>query len=243
MSGLNNVNGAHYWPQTAADLLTDDITYAGWHLQTGRQKAFYIRGVTWFRTNVEDTVQNLGVFAPQMQALVGDRSTWHPELAGKDEPYSLRQAYDALKYNGRAPLKYTKAVQTLALCEAAALARHGEDFVRDHFYGLVDTPSGQRPRMRIEAAVSYIHDFDAAKLKELTSLRPSFLADVTAAVGQKSVQLINDMSVASKNVTYRLCCQVRDYIVENFPTVAIGEIEFTLAGPKRYGVSEHEYVN
>lgn len=231
------------WPTSVLDILTDDVTYKGWEVETGKQKAFYVRGSTWFHTNVEDTIQNLAAHISEMQDVILTRTDWHEGFTDWATEYSIRQAYDGLQLGGRKPLLFTKAVKTIVLCEVAARHKHGDDFVRDHFYGLVATASGLRPRMRIEAAVSFIHDFNTTSLDQLKARNAQILRQLQDATAQRRTSVFTDMSNDSKTVTHRLCKQVHEYLVANYPEIDIGMVDFRLDGRRGVSPSQNEFID
>lgn len=241
--GGNGGGSGAAWPASVLGLLTDDVTYNGWEVETGNKKAFYVRGATWFHANVENTIQNLASHIPEMQDVILARTEWHECFLDWDSGFSIRQAYDGLKLGGREPLLFTKAVKTIALCEVAARHKHGDAFVRDHFYGFVETASGLRRRMRIEAAVSFIHDFDSTRLDQLKRKNGQIVQGLLETTGQRRASVFTDMSIDKKTVTHRLCKQVYEYLVTNHPDIDIGTVDYRLDARRGVSPSQNEFID
>lgn len=221
------------YPRELKDLLVHDVTYPGWETETAQAKAFYVLGVTWFRTNVLAQVTAIGRYIPRMHEVISRRQEWQcGTVFNWDEPFSERQAHRSLAPSSREPLKFQKAVQTLVACEAAAEDRLGTDFSQDEFYR----------RMRIEAAVSYIHDFDELKLNKMRDRRPDFLTVLMQKTGQRGTSVFTDMVHDKKTVTHKLCLKVKEIIDRDFPSSGIGIVDFRFDPIHKARPSQNEFV-
>ena len=132
-------------------ILEYDVTYQGWEHETAENKAFYVRGFTWFRDNVINGHMNItdaGKFIPQMKSTVSGRSAWSTLPFKWTEPFGDRQFIDTASPQRKLTPKFQKGVEVIALCEAIADSIATADASR---------PSGKDvyEHMRLEPAVSF----------------------------------------------------------------------------------------
>ncbi|MEM6890368.1 MAG: hypothetical protein AAF636_19875 [Pseudomonadota bacterium] len=207
---------------TCVSLLTDDITYDGWQFTLGDKKAFYIRGATWFKTNVLREVTKLGKFIdelPDFEAQIRkDYPDWMIPGFDWDKNYSSRQAIDGLSLTKRKPLKFDKAVKTIHFCQIAAKKLKAK--------GKTDIdPSDVYKRMRIEPAVFYLSDLDSKTLEALIKEDEKILDDLRDACAQTHKLVFDDMA-KGHTVTKKLAEGVEKLISGHKTSLSVGKIGF-----------------
>jgi hypothetical protein len=218
-------------------LLLANVAYGGWEHQTAEQKAFYVRGFTWFREriingrmSINDCVQN-----PQhidtMMARVQSRPAWLSHSFDWDERLGGRQFVDAASIQRRKPLKFCKAVEVIALCETVADALHAADPSR---------PPGLSvyARMRIEPAVSFVHGFDASVMAQIEA-RPESAQELRRWTGQKSLDVFSDMA-GGKTVTHKLALWTHNFLDKRFPSSRLGDVDCRYNPKRDYTPSDNE---
>ena len=207
---------------TCVSLLTDDITYDGWQFTLGDKRAFYIRGATWFKTNVLRQVTKIGKFIdelPEFEAKIReDHPDWMIPGFDWDQNYSSRQAVDGLSLTKRRPLKFDKAVKTIHFCQVAAKRLKAE--------GKTDVdPSDVYKRMRIEPAVFYLRDLDKKTLEALITEDENILSDLCDLCAQTHKLVFDDMA-KGHTVTKKLAERVEKAIREHETSLSVGTVQF-----------------
>lgn len=208
--------------KTCTSLLTDDIVHDGWQFTLGDKKAFYIRGATWFRTNVLREVTKIEKFESDLPAFEDEIRKNHPDwmIDGFDwtKKFSSRQAIDGLGLTKRKALKFDKAVKTIHFCQLAAqkLKAAGETTVE---------PSEVYVRMRIEPAVFYLRDLDTKTLEAIIKEDKKLLDDLCEKCAQTSKPVFWDMA-AGHTVTRKLAEKVGNAIEEHEADASAGTVQF-----------------
>lgn len=222
------------------DLLAAKITYDGWEIETATQKSFYVRGYTWFRQQVLNGALNVsGVAATphyieQMQGLIQARPNWMDKSFPWNEKFGPRQFVNAFSAK-RVPCQFHKAAQVVALCEVVASDLHERHPTRPH-------PSVVLQRMRIEPAVSYVHDLSRPLLERIERDDPSLFQKMRQWTGQKSPTVFYDMA-DNKTVTHKLARWTRAFILARYPNMPIGDVGFRYDDRRIYKPSENEYYD
>jgi hypothetical protein len=228
------LNGGPRGPENLYALLEVDVTYEGWEDETGAQKAFYVRGFTWFRDQVingRTVVTDCKRHIPRMKELIQSRPNWTKHRFNWAEPFGDRQFIDAASPSKKLTPKFHKAVEVLVLCEAMAEAMHDEDPSRPE-------PAAVYRHMRIEPAVSFIHGFDRALLENL-GRDDDFMPDLRRRTGQKSNAVFFDMA-DGKTVTHKLAVRTHQILNARSPRVQIGDVDFRYKPKRIYKPSENE---
>jgi hypothetical protein len=219
-------------------ILDQDVTYPGWEHETAENKAFYVRGFSWFRDNVingQINITDVAPFIPQMKSLLKTRTAWMALPFKWDETFGDRQFIDAASPHRKLTPKFQKAVEVIVLCEAIADDMHSRDSSK---------PSGKvvYDHMRIEAAVSFIRDFDRTLIKELESKKGDFLRDLRNWTGQGTHNVFYDMA-DGKSVTHKLAVWTHCFLETRFPNCGVGEVDFRLNRRKRWKPTTLEDVD
>lgn len=206
---------------TCVDLMTDDIQHEGWQFNVGSMKVFYVRGATWFKTNVLNEVTRLNQgYSDQLESFVHDINEAHPGwLIGGfnwEKSFAPRQAVDSLSLKRRKPIKFEKAVKTLYLCRLAASKQAEEG-------RLSFDPFDIYKKMRIEPAAFYIQDFDLDALKDMRKKKPKIEDELRERTGQISRKVFEEMA-AGHTVTKRLADRTREALsAEGFD---VGSVDY-----------------
>lgn len=190
--------------KTCTDLLTEDIIHEGWQYTLGDSKAFYIRGASWFKTNVLDETTKITSFMsrlPEFEKRVrSDHPDWMVPGFKWKKDFSGRQAINGLAIRKRKPLKFDKAVKTIHLCHIAAeeLKKEGVSTVE---------PQEIYQKMRIEPAVFYFRDWDQKALLAALAESEAVLGDLADDCGQTHKLVFEDMA-KGRTVTKKLINRV-----------------------------------
>lgn len=197
--------------------LTVDVTFPGWEHTVGLTKSFYVGGVAWFRNTVLPNSTDIKKYAQEAAARL-------PEIIGDpdgafdwEEQFSPRQAIDALSLTRRMPVKFVKAITTLAACELAARDR----FEKQRFEDPFESPLS---RMSIIPAVFYVIDFDH-DFSEFLRERPRLLSQLMQDTDQRSRIVFEDMA-RGKTVTHDLATGTFKALTAMFPDHAFAGVDF-----------------
>ena len=226
------------FPADLKDLLSDDITYAGWEQATGIKKAFYVRGFTWFRDAVlagRANITEAANWVPGMRKRLLSRQSWVREKFDWQEGFSARQFIDAASVSRRAPLRFAKAVQVLVLCEAIAEDLRGR-------YGDIPQVAEIYARMRIQPAVSYIHAFDRTAIEAMQAEDSSAMVKLRRYTGQPTPQVFQDMA-DGKTVSETLAKRTAKFIGEKHPSISLGEVSHRLDRRRSFVPSDYEFLD
>jgi len=214
-------------------LLVHDVTYDGWNKETAQERAFYIRGYTWYRNNV---LEKIGInitdckqFIPDQADIISGRESWHDGLFDWKKPLAPNQLLEAVSKKKRKPIKFEKAVACLVVFEAMAKRLPGFD--AQDVYG----------HMRIEAAVSYINDFNMNTLDTIRSRDSDFLENLKKSTEQRSKAVFNDMA-GRKTVTHKLAVRVQEFIREKYKDSEIGDVDCRYNQKVTFTPSDEEEV-
>ena len=208
--------------QSCVSLLTDNISYEGWQFTLGLKKAFYVRGATWFRTNVLRETTKIGKYIEELPSFEEKIRSTSPDwmIPGFDwsRDFASRQAIDGLSLSKRKPLRFDKAVKTLHFCQVVAQRLKSE--------GKTDVDSSDvYKKMRIEPAVFYLRDLDSRALKSLEEEVPNVLNDLCEHCAQVHKLVFDDMA-RGHTVTRKLAERVSDLVTSRKAKVSVGTIEF-----------------
>jgi hypothetical protein len=214
-------------------LLEHDISYPGWHNETAKNIAFYIRGYTWFKENVLDripmNITGCKEVLPRQKEIILGRTSWKTPHFDWNEKLAPDQIHKAVSFTKRKPIQFSKAVEATVVFEAIAelLAAKVPEF----------DPLDVYDRIRIEAAVSYINDFDLVKLEALKKEDPSFFPKLRAHTGQSNNAVFFDMANGN-TVTQKLAESVAAFVR---PHIDIGDVGFRLNRGRRAKPSARLY--
>lgn len=215
-------------------MLEFDVSYSGWEHQTAKQKAFYVRGFTWFRDNVLNGKLNItdcDTYVGEMKTRLQTRSKWLERKLDWQDDFGARQFINAASPIKRLTPKFHKAVECLLLCEVIADDLHKRDRSQPTGAAIYD-------HMTIEAAVSFIHGFHRGTLDALSDRERSALRTAT---GQQSDSVFYDMA-EGKTVTHKLAQRTHRFFVSRRQSARLGEVSFRFFANRKYKPSEHEIV-
>lgn len=220
-------------------LLYYDVSYDGWAYGVAREKCFYLRGITWFRSVVLALsglpVTRCDPFIRDMKDILASRPSWQGQGFDWAKTYALRQFTDAVSPRVAAPLTFQKAVEALALCEA--IATH---------LSKVGTYPGSGlsvyEHMRIEPAVSFVDGLTPNLLSTLFRDR-AFVDQLRRYTCQTDVRVFNDMA-SGLTVTHKLAERTYHLVKLHLGADLIHPPDFRY-DPKRrrYKPSDYEYVS
>lgn len=228
-------------------LLEPHVAYKDWATGLAQQKCFYIRGITWFKSEVLTgtglTIHGCAAFVPKMKAILNARTSWHRKGFAWSEAFALRQFQDAASTNKRKPGKFQKAVEGIVLCETIADHLHQQDRSRPPKEAVYD-------RMRVEPAASYLPGFTEEVLQELLS-RPQATTRLSNYTGHTTLDVFHDMtgkatgSKKCKTVTHKLVQRLYSCLLSVGVTPSqLGVPEFRYDPVHRdYLPSRHENVD
>ena len=214
------------------DLLTErDFVKPGWELTIGMQRAFYIRGVTRFRINILNRMTELLKLSQETledDALFSGKSNWKIRGFDWQQPFSPRQAMDALSLRARRPLRFDKAVKVILLCDSVAKTKSQENgsSLTDNVLEF----------MKIEPAVYYLPEFNENMLALLQHENRVTMRDLRDATGQPSATVFFDMALG-KTVTRSLAQKVCETLNSLCPDIYLGKIESTYSRDHTGGAS------
>ena len=184
-----------------AETTIDNLFPTDWRQTIARNRAFYIRGLGWFRSNVEETISNIRDPDRRLSRIVAAEPRWQSKNYNFANPYALnQQLYPA--FNSE-PLQFEKAVQTILL-----LYSHAIDKATD----LKMSKDEILERFSIEPAVSYISSFTEDLCRKIESKRPHYLHHLAECTLQNSKEPIFRLARAEGTVTHKFACRIRDAI-------------------------------
>lgn len=215
-------------------LLQFDVSYPGWEHETAKQKAFYVRGFTWFRHNVlKDNLKitKCDTYVPEMKRRLSTRAKWLEKKFDWLDDFGARQFIDAASPVKRLTPKFHKAAECIILCEVIADDLHQK---------VTSTPPGSAVynHMSIEAAVSFVHGLDRGALDQLSDKEWAALRQFT---GQQSDNVFFDMA-AGKTVTHKLAVRTRRFLANRRSPTRLGDVSYRFFRKRSYKPSEHEIV-
>lgn len=179
-----------------------------WETTYGDRNAYRVRGLSWFRTNVQRDIDKLKPFIAKMEEERKLRPAWNTPALAWNDSFALTQVYTARQAKG---LKFVKAAKTLLLCEVAAAAK-----------GI--PPSVVHSQMRIEPALFGLADFTAELLARACEKSENLLAVLRSGAGQSTEKVFWDMA-AGKAVSYRLAWRTRELLLAaKVPGIAWGHV-------------------
>jgi hypothetical protein len=158
-----------------------------WEASYGDRNAYRVRGLSWFRANVQRDIDKLKRHLDRMEEERSQRVGWNISNLPWEDRLSVTQAYAARQ--GKA-LKFVKAAKVLLLCEIAAADK-----------GI--PPSVLYGHMRIEPALFGIADFSRDLLQEACDQSENLLATLRSGAAQTTERVFWDMA-EGKAVSYRL---------------------------------------
>lgn len=213
-------------------LLEVDVTYPGWESGTAEKKAFYVRGFSWFRDKVLGRhiyPTACGSYVPGMKKLLRERPGWLERPFRWQEDFALRQFVNSASSQRRLTQKFYKAAETILLCDVIAADLHRKnpqnppaDAVYEH--------------MRIEPAVSFVHDLNKNVLQ---SLSPEQFEMLRRWTGQPNREVFFEMA-AGDTVTHKLAQRTKRYFNKYVPEAMLGEPDFRFWPKRTYKPSGNE---
>lgn len=216
-------------------LLEVDVAYPGWEHETAAQKAFYVRGFTWFRDKV--LVNRLNItdckhYIPDMKQALSARTGWTSTNFSWDEDFGSRQFVDSASPKNQLTPKFHKAAEVILLCETIAGAHYEEN---SNF----PSPDEVYDRMRIEPAVSFIEGLDREVVQ---ALAPEQLNTLRKWTGQSSNAVFLDMA-DGKTVTDKLARRTARFFERQLPQIALGDVEWRYSPRRDYKPTKLEKVD
>jgi len=207
-------------PKYAIDLLMQNIEYDGWEHQIGNQRAFIVRGFTWFFNCLASNGNNRRAanfedkkYIDRMQKILESRDEWINLPFPWNEDFSPRQAMYASSAKSNPSkrfLSFYKAVQTIVLCEA---------IIED----IKNTTLDVYENMRIQPSLSYIHEFEQKHLDVLNKNKQ--FDELIEITGQKTRSVFNEMA-QGHSVTEVLAVAVHQFFRDKHPEISIGSVDF-----------------
>ncbi|MGJ5067529.1 hypothetical protein [Bradyrhizobium oligotrophicum] len=215
-------------------LLEFDVSYPGWEHETAKQKAFYVRGFSWFRDKVIKDLLNItdcDTYVDEMKGRLKTRSKWIEKPFEWNDDFGARQFINAASPVKRLTPKFHKAVECLLLCEVIADSLHLKDGSR---------PTGAEvySNMSIEAAVSFIHGLDLGMLDNLTD---NEWAALRRSTGQQSNHVFLEMA-QGKTVTHKLAIRTRHFLANRKSSGRLGDASFRFSTTRKYKPSDFELI-
>lgn len=220
---------------SALALLEVDVTYPGWEHETAAQKAFYVRGFTWFRDKVlgnKINITDCPDYTAEMKELLAARDGWQALNFNWGEAFGSRQFINAASPKLQLTPKFSKAAEVILLCETVA------EVLRD---GDAEAPGPDQvcERMRIEPAVSYVEGFDRQVINALTSEQLNLLRRWT---GQSSNTVFFEMA-DGKTSTDKLARRTQRFFERQLPQIALGDVEWRYSPRRDYNPTKLEKVD
>lgn len=197
---------------TVGDVLPKD-----WRATVARKKAFYVRGISWFRTEVESTVSQIDDVQGRIKDVVLREPRWKSRNFDFTRDYAAnRQLYPAFR---KEPLMFEKAISTILVLYSFCLDKgHGPDVLR---------------RFSVEPAVSYIPTLNEDVLRRIEDHNPRYLPALAEATLQGSHDIFWRLAQGKGTVTHKLACRVRGAIdadVRDLEGIYIGSVEIQTDG-------------
>jgi hypothetical protein len=217
-------------------LLDKDVRADGWERNIGTQNAFYVRGFTWFRDAVLQNRLNVtdsSDFIAPMKDELAKRPAWKETHFAWDSTFGIRQFIDAASSTKTYAPNFQKSAEIILLCEVIATAlnkKHGSGPTADDVLG----------HMRIEPAVSFIHDFNQGVLDGLTGPQKVMLRQWT---GQFGNEVFVDMTANRKTVTHKLAKRTLHFFRKNVPGADLGDVDYRFNAKRNYKPSTAERID
>jgi hypothetical protein len=165
--------GAGYWPD-----------------RLKAQKAFRIRGLSWFQENVQRDLRQLKPLIPALFREVQERPLWRRAF-GKIDHFSIAQL---VKASNHEPLLFEKAALSILLLEIAGREK--------------DIPSRDiYEHISINPAVFYVSGFDLSVWTELPLRGPRILDRLQQETRQQDNHVFHDLA-QGKTVSFDLATKV-----------------------------------
>lgn len=192
-----------------ADASVGTLFPLDWRQTIARNRAFYVRGLSWFRTNVEAVVSRVDRPNERIQHVVSKEKRWRSVNFDFSAPYAAnQQLYPAFRNE---PLQFEKAVQTIALLYSYCIEKKFDKDVLKRF--------------SIEPAVSYVNSLDQAVCSKIELRKPRYLHYLAEVTLQRSKEVFFRLARGEGTVTHKLACRTRDAIEADFyndPEIYIG---------------------
>ena len=214
-----------------ADPLPEDA--GNWLATVAQHKAFYVRGYTWYGKNVSQIVllendRKITPLVKKMKYLVKSRPAWQNSGLNWGGQFSYRkQVREALGFKAvaRQPQFFSKAVQTLAFCEAQLITLHKSGKIEIHPYEMYD-------HMKIQAATYYISNFSSVLFEDLKAQTKNLVSLLLTRTHQVNPQVFDDMAakdsgdghIERKTVTRNLAIATKSAIEELCAGVDLGPV-------------------
>jgi hypothetical protein len=216
-------------------LLEVNVAYDGWEHETAAQKAFYVRGFTWFRDKVlvnKLNITDCKLHIPKMKEILADRPGWTSTNFNWNEDFGSRQFVDSASPKNQLTPKFHKAAEVILLCETIAGVHHEES-------SAFPSPDEVYDRMRIEPAVSFIEGLDREVMQTLS---PEQLNTLRKWTGQSSNAVFFDMA-DGKTVTDKLARRTARFFERQLPLIALGDVENRYSPRRDYRPTKLEKVD
>ncbi len=217
-------------------LLVTDVRADGWERNTATQNAFYVRGFTWFRDTVLDdrlNVTDCPLYIDDMKAELGKRTAWLATHFSWTSTFGGRQFIDAASPTKSYAPNFQKAAEIILLCEVIATGLRQK-------HGSGPTADDVLSHMRIEPALSFIHNFHQGIIETLTTPQKAVLRQWT---GQFGNDVFLDMTANKKTVTHKLAERTLRFFRQNVPDADLGEVDFRHYPKRKYNPSTFEHID
>ena len=171
-----------------------------WRATVARNRAFYVRGTSWFRNNVERTISNIKEPNARIRRVIENEKRWSSNNFEFGAEYAPnQQLYPAFR---KKPLLFEKAVPTIIVLYDYCLEKgYGPDVVG---------------RFSIEPAASYIMGLNVDLLQNIEEKKPRYLHNLAEATLQGTKDLIYKLCEEKGTVTHKLAHRIRGAIAEDF---------------------------
>lgn len=191
-----------------------------WRVSLAKNRAFYVRGISWFQETVESTLSRVDRPLDRIKSLIAAEPQWKSTNFNFAAPYAANlQLYRAAR---KEPLVFDKAVATIILLYQYCLEKGYASSVLHKF--------------SIEPAVHIITSFDTVLLEKIERRNPQYLHALADATMQQTKEVFYRMARQEGTVTYKLARRVQGAIQADFKadqdTIYVGRVN--TVGPGKF---------
>lgn len=172
-----------------------------WRQTIARNRAFYVRGLSWFRADVEAVVSRIDNPNLRIERVTSVEDRWKSLNFNFNDPYAAnQQLYPAFRNE---PLQFEKAVQTVILLYSYCLEKGSDKNVLNRF--------------TIEPAVSYISGLNERVCQKIEEKNFHYLHNLAEIALQRTKEVFFRLARSEGTVTHKLARRLRDAIATDFP--------------------------
>ena len=171
-----------------------------WRFTVARNRAFYVRGISWFRDHVQSNIRSIDRPNERITEIISKEDRWISSSFDFSKNYAInQQLYPAFRKN---PLLFEKAISTIILLYSYC-RQNGHD-------------SDVLNRFSVEPAVSYIKSFSGDLLQEIEKENQHYLHALAEATLQGTKDILYKLADGKGTVTHKLAHRIRGAIAEDF---------------------------